>query len=142
MNTYLEQAEQFLKDFDAKLSITYVGMGTNKNWGETRPRPEYRFTITTPLGKMTETFWDSIVNKNKLENGEYDGPDAYDILSCLDPYADPGDFEEFCREFGYERETTQEITMAKNIYYAVQKECAALKRIFTEEQLEKLAEIN
>lgn len=144
-NEYLEQAEQFLKDCNAKLTITYIGMEANENWSDTQIRPKYRFTITTPYGRMTEFFWDSIANKEKLARGEYDGPDAYDILSCLHPYDDFGlfvSFEDFCRNFGYDCEMRREALRAKNIYRAVKKETNSLRRIFTEDQLEKLAEIN
>ena len=141
-NEYIEQAEQFLKDCNAKLTVTYIGLENNKDWGESQTRPKYRFTISTPFGRMSEYFWDSIANKEKLARGEYNGPNAYDILACLHPYSDCGSFENFCREFGYDCNTRVDTQKAKHIYYGVQKECRSLERIFTEEQLEKLAEIN
>lgn len=139
MNKYIEQAENFLKDCGAKITIEYVGMGANKNWGETTLRPKYQFTITTPLGKMTETFWDSIANKEKLENGKYDGPNAYDILACLggDSYVS-GDFDEFCSEYGYDNEPGSERTKARKIWKLCLKQNEKLRRCFTEEQIEEM----
>ena len=63
-------------------------------------------------------------------------PTAYDILTCLTKY-DPGTFENFCWEFGYDEDSRT----AERIYFAVQKEYAQLTRIFTAEQMEELQEI-
>lgn len=63
-------------------------------------------------------------------------PTAYDILTCLTKY-DPGTFENFCCEFGYDEDSRT----AERIYFAVQKEYAQLTRIFTAEQMEELQEI-
>lgn len=64
-------------------------------------------------------------------------PSAYDVLACLIKY-DPGTFEEFCCEFGYNEDSRT----AERIYVAVIKEYKQLERIFTAEQIEELREIN
>lgn len=64
-------------------------------------------------------------------------PTAYDILACMTKY-DPGTFEDFCYEFGYDEDSRT----AERIYFAVQKEYTQLSRIFTPEQMEELQEIN
>ena len=63
-------------------------------------------------------------------------PTTYDILACLTKY-DPGTFEEFCAEFGYD----EDIKTADRIYIAVSREYKQIERIFTAEQLEELQEI-
>lgn len=64
-------------------------------------------------------------------------PNAYDVLACLTKY-DPGTFEDFCSEFGYNEDS---IT-AVRAYIAVVKEYKQLERIFAAEELEALQEIN
>lgn len=64
-------------------------------------------------------------------------PNAYDVLACMTKY-DPGTFENFCSEFGYDEDSRT----AERIYFAVQKEYSELARIFTPEQLEEMQEIN
>lgn len=64
-------------------------------------------------------------------------PTLYDVLSCLQKY-DVGSFEDFCSEFGYDEDSRS----AEKIYKAVVKEFEAMERLFTNEELEILAEIN
>ncbi len=64
-------------------------------------------------------------------------PTAYDVLACMTKY-DPGTFENFCSEFGYNEDSCT----AEKIYFAVQKEYSQLTKIFTPEQLEEMQEIN
>lgn len=64
-------------------------------------------------------------------------PTEYDILACMTK-SDPGTFEDFCCEFGYDEDSRT----AERIYFAVQKEYSELSRIFTPEQMEELQEIN
>lgn len=76
-------------------------------------------------------------NKELKEKKTEAQPTAYDVLACLTKY-DPGTFEDFCSEFGYDEDSRT----AERIYYAVQKEYTQLARIFTAEQLEEMQEIN
>lgn len=134
-----------------------------------KKRNWYDVTITTPRGKMAFTFWDSIHNTeistmtfeeyakkklkyNRVEDMSYGEkvkakndlarlkadavPNEYDVLACLEKY-DVGTFEDFCSEFGYDEDSKT----AERIYIAVIKEYKDLTRIFTEEQMEELSEI-
>ena len=169
MNEYLERAKNFLNKANAKCEIVYGGISRNENWKEKEKRNWYDVTITTPRGKMTFTFWDSIHNTeistmtfeeyakkklkyNRVENMSYSEkvkaklarlkagaeavPNEYDVLACLEKY-DVGTFEDFCSEFGYDEDSRT----AERIYIAVIKEYKDLTRIFTEEQMEELSEI-
>jgi len=168
MNEYLKQATDFLSKSEAKCEITFGGVARNENWKEKDKRNWYDVTITTPKGKMSFVFWDSIQNtetaamtleqyvektlrrriddmsylekkqaEKQLEKLKAEAvPNAYDVLACLEKY-DVGTFEEFCAEFGYDDDSRT----AERIYLAVIKEYKELTRIFTEEQMEELREI-
>ena len=168
MNEYLEQAKNFLNKANAKCEIVYGGISRNETWKETAKRNWYDVTITTPRGKMSYVFWDSIndteishmtleeyvekklkcrysdlpYNEQKKVERELKRlkaeavPSEYDVLACLEKY-DVGTFEDFCSEFGYDEDSRT----AEQIYIAVIKEYKDLTRIFTEEQMEELSEI-
>lgn len=63
-------------------------------------------------------------------------PSDYDILACLTKY-DPGTFDDFCSNFGYDTDSRK----AEKTYFAVQKEYQNLQNMFSEAELEKMAEI-
>ena len=63
-------------------------------------------------------------------------PDSYSVLACLTKY-DPGTFEDFCNEFGYDVDSIS----ATKTYEAVGKEWAGMERLFSDEDLELLREI-
>ena len=63
-------------------------------------------------------------------------PNEYDVLACLEKYRYDS-FSDFCAEFGY---STDSIS-ARETFLACGEEYAGLRRIFTEEQMEKLREI-
>lgn len=169
MCEYLSQVKSFLNKVNAKCSIVYGGIARNENWKEKEKRNWYDVTIYTPRGTMTFVFWDSIRNTEittmtledyltrKLKSGSIEDisyserikaekklkqlkkeavPNEYDILACLQKY-DVGTFENFCSEFGYDEDSR----WAERIYLAVIKEYKDLTRIFTEEQMEELREI-
>lgn len=168
MNEYLEQTKNFLNKANAKCEIVYGGISRNETWKETAKRNWYDVMITTPRGKMSYVFWDSINNTeisqmtleeyvekklkrrysdfpyNKRKKAERElkmlkaeaVPNEYDVLACLEKY-DVGTFEDFCSEFGYDEDSRT----AERIYIAVIKEYKDLTRIFTEEQMEELSEI-
>lgn len=64
-------------------------------------------------------------------------PTEYDILACLEKYG-YDNFSDFCAEFGYSADSIS----ARETFLAYGEEYARLRRIFTEEQMEKLREIN
>ena len=168
MNEYLEQAKNFLNKANATCKIEFGGVSRNENWKEKEKRNWYDVTLTTPKGTMSFVFWDSIHNteismmtleqyvEKKLRRSFNDMsytekkkadaklkelkeeavPNVYDVLACLQKY-DVGTFEDFCYEFGYDEDSRT----AERIYISVVKEYKELSRIFTEEQMEELCEI-
>lgn len=77
-------------------------------------------------------------NKEKdiPKNPNYSIPTAYDILTCLTKY-DPGTFENFCSEFGYDEDSKK----ADKIYLAVKNEYKDLCSLFTDKEIQQLSEI-
>ena len=170
MTDYQSQAKQFLADCNAKMEIKFVGREIPAHWkDEAKPHNKYQFTITTPKGKYTSCFWDSLHNTEASEMTQNDyarkrykanfdvlnssekatvkreltslkanaRPTEYDILACVEKYGYDS-FSDFCAEFGY---STDSIS-ARETFLACGEEYAGLRRIFTEEQMEKLREIS
>lgn len=63
-------------------------------------------------------------------------PTPYDVLACLTKY-DCGTFENFCSEFGYDTDSRK----AEKTYKAVCDEWINIQRLFTDEEIEDLREI-
>lgn len=81
-------------------------------------------------------------DRDFLNNGKSDiihipvAPTAYDILTCLTKY-DPGTFEDFCGEFGYDTDSRR----AEKTYNAVMDEYRQVAMLFDEDEMEQLREI-
>ncbi len=73
------------------------------------------------------------VQKNK----DFKEPSAYDVLSVLTKF-DPGSLEDFCGNYGYSTDSRK----AEKTYNAVMNEWNNLKMLFSDEELEKLREID
>lgn len=70
-------------------------------------------------------------------NAGYTKPTEYDVLTCITK-SDPGSFEDFCGEFGYDTDSRK----VASIYKAVKREWESVKLVFGEgECLEALQEI-
>lgn len=169
MTEYQAQAKSFLANCKATMEINFVGREIPSHWlGETKPHNKYQFTITTPKGKYTSYFWDSLWNTMVSEMTQNDYarkkykmnwdvlnyqekvkvikelnvlkanaiPTEYDILAAVEKYSYDS-FSDFCSEFGY---STDSIS-ARETFLACGEEYAGLRRIFTEEQMEKMREI-
>ena len=170
-NEFTRQADEFLEKANAKLTIRWIGLMRNEMWDEKELRDRYEITLTTPKGSMTIDFWDSIhdteihnmtaseyakkIYRLHWESVECDynmkvkickelsqakqnaEVTAYDILSCLEKY-EIGTFEEFCAECGYSNDSIR----AYKTFIACDEQYKKLKRLFTEEQMKELCEIN
>lgn len=67
---------------------------------------------------------------------EPEEPSAYDVLSCLSKN-DPGTFENFCAEFGYDEDSKR----AEKTYKAVLKEWKDVQTLWNDQEIERLQEI-
>lgn len=132
-NEYDKQANDFLKDTNTKFKIKYLKHDKYFPDDE-ESRDIYKFTLIKDGKTYSGTFGQSI-------NGSKEGkiPRPYDVLSSLG--SDLGDendsFEEFCDEYGYDNDSMK----AHKIYKAVQKERHGINKLYSEEEKDKLREI-
>lgn len=144
-NDYVMQANEFSERNGIEIKIAFKERNSNPMWEENYLRDCYSVYIrNTNSGEvMYVTFWDSIYNTTHNIT-----PTCYDILACLTKY-DPGNYEEFCFEFGYEPETENEFgryarnARAYHIWRACCDEWEKVQRVFSEgETLEELRDIS
>lgn len=129
MENYQEQATKFLKNTNTKFKAKYFDYAYYFPQDKEQ-REIYKITLKTPKGSYTFKFGQSIASQGEE-------PTPYDVLACLTKY-DVGSFEEFCSEFGYDTDSRA----ADRTFKAVVKEWENISRIYTEEQIELLQEIN
>lgn len=60
-------------------------------------------------------------------------PTTYDVLSCL-TYSDPGTFEDFCLELGYNNDSIKDL----ELYKRVVKEYQQVLTIFSDQEIEEI----
>jgi hypothetical protein len=72
----------------------------------------------------------------KYKGKKFTQVEAYDVIACITKN-DPGSFEDFCSDFGYDTDSKQ----AEATYWAVVKEFRNVKKFFTDEELAELQEI-
>jgi hypothetical protein len=155
-NEYDLQAETFLKNTNTTFTARLIG--TYDHFGDGVERDVYEVTLRNPKGSYTFKFGDSIDRTTKRlgtykphffrgsvydlqriqrrEKAKHKSIKAYDVLSCLTKY-DPGSFMDFCSEFDYGTDSRK----ALKTYLAVQEEYHNVARLFTEDEMEKLEEI-
>ena len=145
VSTYETEARDFMTRNKIKMSITFKDREVNRFWNENTKRNRYSVYIqnTDTNETMCVIFWDSVYDTEHNIT-----PTCYDILACLTKY-DPGEYEEFCSEFGYETETENQFgrftrnETAYKIWRACCDEWKKVKRVFGEgEMLEELREIS
>lgn len=129
MSEYTEQADKFLTETETTFKSLYKDH--NFYFPDDKDRRDiYSITLKNKSGKYSFTFGQSTAN-----TGTH--PTSYSVLASITK-SDPGTFENFCSEFGYEQDSRN----AEKTYKAVCKEWKGVSKIFTPEQLEKLQEIN
>ena len=126
---YEQQAENFLKEVNGKVTIKYHSYGKHFE-DDKEERNIYLVTISRNNNEYSFKFGDSINNSQKgIE------PSIYDVLSCLTK-ENWADFNQFCGSFGYSEDSIK----ALKIYKAVQREFEGVNRVFGD-VLNKLEEI-
>lgn len=169
MTEYQAQAKSFLADCKATMEINFVGREIPSHWlGETKPHNKYQFTITTPKGKYTSYFWDSLYNTEVSEVSErtyaqqkykasydclrsHEKAKARAELAKLKANAVPTEYDilaavekysyDSFSDFCSECGYSTDSISARETFLACGEEYAGLRRIFTEEQMEMLREI-
>ena len=138
MNTrtsYDIKAEKFLK----RCGLTFrasEGAWIAPPWAEDNPhglRHQITLKGENPRRRLSFQFWNS---KADMDAGK--APTPYDVLSCISVDSGcPESFEDFCAEYGYERDSR----MAFSTYKRCRKFADRLAAFFTAEELEDLQEI-
>lgn len=129
MSEYTAQANKLAKKHGIKLVVLEETFG--KHFPEDKEnRSIFKMKLTCKGKSYTFKFGQSINNAGI-------SPSMYDVLACMTKY-DPGTFENFCGDFGYDEDSRT----AERTYKAVCKEYKAMSRLFSEEILEELQEIS
>lgn len=171
MNEYDEQAEKFLKKTNTSFKSEFIKYDKYFPDDEdkrdiyqitlTRGERKYSFTFGNSINASGHYIYFSCKGRERIHleknekgllklrwNGEmlnrgnseknenFKEPTAYDVISGLTKY-DVGTFENFCSEFGYDIDSM----MAHRIYCNVVKEYDNLKMLYSDEELEKMSEI-
>lgn len=74
------------------------------------------------------------------ENPDFSRPNEYDFFATITK-SDPGDFQEFCNEMGYDERPLSEYHKVMKIYEAVKREWNEIRALYSDEEIEKMYEI-
>ena len=128
---YQKQAIDFLQKTGTTMKIEFL-----KNdfhfVDDKEKRDIYKVTISRKNKKFSTNFGNSL-----FDSELHKSPSEYDVLACLQKY-DCGTFEDFCFGFGYSKDSRS----AKKIYIAVCKEFENVQKIWSDEEIKLLQEIN
>lgn len=135
MTTTISAYDQQAIDLLNKLGVTFSAKYLTHDFhfeDDRETRDIYRLTLSRGKERISFKFGQSIYGSNK---GEI--PSAYDLLSCIQKN-DPGSFNNFCSDFGYDEDSRK----AYSVYKGVVKEWEKVERFFTPDEIEELCEIN
>ncbi len=164
MSEYTKQAEKFLKETSTGFKTQFLKNGVH--FDDDVKRDIYVITLTRGTRVYNFEFGQSINssvkfkiftkegiietndlkrktkeyqkgNRNIETNKEFKEPSCYDVLASLTSY-DPDSFKEFCSSYGYDEDSIK----AKKTYNAVVEEWKNVQIIWSNEEIEKLQEIN
>ena len=144
MNEYEYQTKEFLEKTNSTLSIEYVGDVESFPFSDDKlMHRKYICTLQRrrrPCGEY---------NSHKYEfpfyssNADYENgrdPNEYDVLACLE-CRDPGTIDDFVAEYGYEVHEWADVHRIESIYKEVKLQYEELARMYSELELEVLADI-
>lgn len=117
-----------LEDLGVTFSAVFKTHGKHFH-DDIEKRDIYRCSFKRGKSSFTVTFGQSIANTGST-------PSAYDVLACLQK-SDPGDILEFCDNFGYNPDSRT----VEKIYRAVCAEWSKVNAFFTNEEIERIQEI-
>jgi hypothetical protein len=164
MNEYEQQAEQFLKEtgteFKSEFLENSLYFPDDKEKRDIylitlkRGSREYKFKFGQSLNNSGKyIIWTAkgkiLINEEKeavkyrlqheyvKRNKEFSEPTAYDVLTSLTKY-NPDGFSDFCSSYGYDEDSIK----AEKTYQAVLKEWGEIQKLYSDEEINKLQEIN
>ena len=130
-NEYDLQAEEFLAKTGTTFDFQYLGKAIPE-WDKINLHDKYQIKLSNKKSTEYFEFYDSLNNSKNIKKSVR----AYDFLSVFYP-DDSTNFEDFCEIYGY---STDSISAFKT-YLAVIDESKKLRRLFTENEIEELCEI-
>ena len=141
MSEFEQQAVDFLKESGATMKIefkrTRMGFpGEDPEDPKTMPHREYKVTIERNGMSYSFDFYGSYHQYRQKED-----PTEYDVLACLEKY-DVGSMADFVDEFGYVIKDRKSFLTVEKIWQSCKSQYRTLKKMFGEELMEKLCEIN
>lgn len=169
MTEYQQNALNFLTSCQATMEISFIGKEIPTHWkDETKPHNKYQFTITTPKGKYTSYFYDSLhnteiseISQNDFARKKYKAD--YSVLTMheravvrnelasLKANAKPTEYDilasltkeswDSFSDFCSDFSCSTDSISAREAFLACGEEYAGIRHIFTEEQMKKLREI-
>ena len=128
-----DEAEEFLTKTGTSLTVEFKEHGLYFA-RDRQPRDIYTFTLSRNRRSYTATFGQSIA-------GAGQEPTTYDILACLQP-DEPETVDALMSDFGYEVHSAEDYRALEKMARALKRQNAGLRRLFSSEELELLAEIN
>lgn len=140
-NEYTKRAAEFCEKTSTNIFAEYSGQAVPQWDGE--KHNHFKIKIERGRRYFTIDFYDSLANTEKYipaENGFFPlrgYPSAYDIITCLQKF-DVGTFANFCAEFGCDEDSRS----AERIYNECKRQFENMERLFTDEEIEELREIN
>lgn len=135
---YTKQAKTFLRKAHARMSITYAGTVNGFPFDERDSNNHNKYIVRIDRdGKSYRfPFYDSAFN---TWHGKR--PTAYDVLACVEKYEPEADVWDFADEFGYDIDSRAEYRRVERIWRACTEQYKKLLRLFGEELLAELQEI-
>ena len=133
MSEYTDQADNFLVKHNLKFRAVFLERDLFFS-GDKEERDVYTLTLVRtvkPGKRVSFKFGQSIRGS---ENGDI--PTAYDLLACLTK-SDPGDFQNFCDDFGYDLDSRQ----AEKTFKSVKREWLKVSRFFSPAEIDELLEV-
>ena len=137
MNESEKQALDFCEKYGVEINLTYLGKQIREGvFGDDIARDTYSVDVIRNGNRFSLIFSDSIFNTQKNEERRrgrrnIQTPTAYDILAALTKY-DPGDFDDFLSDFGYQITSHQEYLRLHSLYYAVKDEYTSVYKMFSD----------
>ena len=129
---YQKQGKDFLTKHGIKFSAKFIKYDLHFA-DDKEPRDIFKVTFSRDKKKFSIRFGESL--NDSTGNGD-NSPTPYDVLACLTKY-EPGTFENFCGDFGYDTDSRK----AEKIYKNVCKEWEKVSGFFTGAEIEELSEI-
>lgn len=133
MNKYDQMAYSFLRRHNITWSTRFVEHGLHFG-SDAENRDIFNVRFSRGKKRLVLRFGQSIANSDGRGSIP---PTPYDVLASITKYP-PGDFENFCADYGYDNDSIS----ALNTYKLVSREWDKVSAFFTSSELEELAEIN